>query len=661
MKSLKINSLNIVMLLPIILSFIVFKNSEMLLLYKRVVDIFCIAISFSISILTLSREDIKKYIFFRILGISFFIIGIFLFLQIVILLSVFNKGNKLMYLIELVILCCMHIYFILALRNRKKNRIIIRILFGTLLIIGFIIGSNFVHTYEGFILINSILVGIMEIYLFVLIILVRDQYKYKNILFIYLFSLCIYSFLTFSSIYGGNYIYVIRYVAKYLIFYIAYYLIQNEYYYKSYITEKNRVRDIEVRNLELNAELRNKNRELSYIKKSLEKSEAKKKKLLDEINDAIIMISFGRITYINLATMKRLKGIKREEVIGMKYEEISKYSKNEFEFKEINIENKNYFDKEIKERNLYKISRLISEDSEFDIYFLKLNKTDGVIYCKDITMINENRRIRREYEKYLKEEKLKEEFYVNISHELRTPINIIFSAIQLNSIHLRERNALGIIKNNMTIKQNSLRLIRTINNFIDANKASEGFLKLNKTVENIVYVVENISIACSEYLERIDNNLIFDSEEEEIYAEIDKDMIERVILNLLSNMVKYGKNGGDVKVNISTLNDDIIIEVGNDNYIIDEEIIPFLFDKFNKLNKALNRKREGSGLGLYLSKAIIELHNGTIEVESNSNIGTKFIIKVPKYKGDCSTCLPHMIEVENINHKVETEFSDIYL
>lgn len=178
------------------------------------------------------------------------------------------------------------------------------------------------------------------------------------------------------------------------------------------------------------------------------------------------------------------------------------------------------------------------------MYFLKIDNLNRIVYMKDVTEINRNHEIRREYDKYLKEEKVKNQFYSNISHELRTPINIIYSALQLNEIYIKEGNYKKIKEKNEVIKQNSLRLIRTINNFIDANKIAEGYVNPHIKVYNIVPIVENITLACNRYLEMVKSNLIFDSIEEEIYVKCDKDMIERIMLNLLSNSVKYGKKGG---------------------------------------------------------------------------------------------------------------------
>ena len=309
--------------------------------------------------------------------------------------------------------------------------------------------------------------------------------------------------------------------------------------------------------------------------------------------------------------------------------------------------------------NYIKIENIIRNDKEYEIYLLKMDKYNRLLYIKDNTEINSNRKIRKEYEEYLKEEALKNEFYSNISHELRTPINLIYSALQLNEINLEEESIEPLMARNKIIRQNCLRLIRTINNFIDTNRISEGFLKPNMKVYNIVSVIENISMECTSYFEKIDGTITFDSIEEEICVECDKDMMERIMLNLLSNSVKYGKRGGKVYIYIEEENDIVLIHVSNNGYVIDKNMQPYIYDKFTKINKSLNREREGSGLGLFLVKALLELQGGVIELKSNCKVGSEFIIKLPKSYEEEN--VEYKYEMVAIKEKVDMEFSDIYL
>lgn len=234
--------------------------------------------------------------------------------------------------------------------------------------------------------------------------------------------------------------------------------------------------------------------------------------------------------------------------------------------------------------------------------------------------------------------------------------------MQVNQIYFNENNLDGVNKNRRIIKQNCLRLIRTINNFIDANKISEGYLIPNLKIHNIVNIVEEVSMASNKYIKLINNTLTFDAQEEEIYVKCDKEMITRIMLNILSNSVKYGKQGGKINVSVELYMDNkVAIKVKNDGLKIDKETIPYIFDKFTKLNKTFNRLKEGSGLGLFLTKALVELQEGTIRLTSN-NKGNEFTIIMPMVKQSYENKFNNEDwETNLLEEKVDIEFSDIYI
>ena len=112
---------------------------------------------------------------------------------------------------------------------------------------------------------------------------------------------------------------------------------------------------------------------------------------------------------------------------------------------------------------------------------------------------------------------------------------------------------------------------------------------------------------------------------------------------------------------VDTEEDSVFIHVRNKGYMIDEEILPYIFDRFTKLNKSLNREKEGSGLGLFLCKSLLELQKGTIEVQCNEEVGTEFIITLPRAYHDEVLEEEEEFDIDMMSEKVETEFSDIYL
>ena len=302
--------------------------------------------------------------------------------------------------------------------------------------------------------------------------------------------------------------------------------------------------------------------------------------------------------------------------------------------------------------------------SNGEVYTLPFGDNYKIIIINDITKKNNALRLNKYLKDKLEEENIKGEFFTNICHELRTPINVISSALQLNNLNIEDRNLNSIERNNLVIKQNCLRLIRTINNFIDANRISEGQIETNIMVLNIVEVVENILDASAEYINKKKINFVFDPDFEEIFIAIDSEFLERIILNLLSNSVKYGRKNGNIYVKIYFEGKDLVIMIENDGIAISYDEQKYIFDKFTKSNKALNRTQEGSGLGLYISKSLMKMQGGDLKVEIYEGYGNKFKLyfyDVDLFKETERT--EHIVNNNyyNLKEKAEIEFSDIYI
>lgn len=401
---------------------------------------------------------------------------------------------------------------------------------------------------------------------------------------------------------------------------------------------------------DLNSILKKRNTILNEVNVMLQKSQDKNDELIDSIYGGVFLFYINKLQYINKTTLVTLN-VTNEEILGIElYDFIRKYF-------DITLE-------DIKKAGDYIPSiRMKYLNRDVEIFLTYIDEKSKILYIHDISDISENKKIRKVLEEYLEEDGIKREFFANISHELKTPINLIFAALQVNQIYLKENDNIDAInKNRRIIKQNCLRLIRTINNFIYANKISEGYVIPDFKIYNIVELIENISIASNKYIQLVENTLTFDAEQEEIYIKCDKEMITRIILNILSNSVKYSKKGGNIKVDIGIYeNEHIIITVENDGLEIDEETIPYIFDKFTKMNKAFNRLKEGSGLGLFLTKALIELQGGNIRLISNDD-GNKFIITMPRTNEPCNNEYIHENwEMNPLEEKIDVEFSDIYI
>lgn len=258
---------------------------------------------------------------------------------------------------------------------------------------------------------------------------------------------------------------------------------------------------------------------------------------------------------------------------------------------------------------------------------------------------------------------LKTEFFSNISHELRTPLNVIFSAVQLveayvNSDYISNENK--IIKNIKSIKQNSLRLQRLVNNFIDITKIDSHAFEIRLQNLDIVNVVEEIALSVSDFILNKGISLVFDTNVEEKIMAFDEEKFERIILNLLSNAIKYTQEGGTINVNIIDKGDTVIIQIKDSGIGIPQDKLDLVFNRFYQISP-INTRQQGSGIGLNLVKSLVEMHNGTISVDSELGIGTNFSIELP-YRLSINEASQHpmVFDKQSRIEKIQLEFSDIY-
>lgn len=671
MKNIKENiSKESIQAIPLFVAYAIYlyfskNNTE---IFFEIVEIFCASIAGSIVVISGMQKEYKS--FYKNFGIAFLPLSLVIFMKVIIK----NKLGE--YLdIEFEDLLNYWIYYMeyivigvaMLLTKRGGSRIISGICytFTTLLVIAtsYVVFIINIFNFDD-ITLNILKMAVIPIiFLILMISIVFDKTilskEGKQYITVYLTFLLFYQDLYICGDSFGLNLVVEAAIIKYTAYFVIYEGIVKFMFFKDHNEVKIKLENAQKEQKNLNHILNSRNKSLTEYKNLIEKSEKKYGELIESIKDGMVIFYFEKLYYINREAIKLL-GLKSEkEALGKNiYFVLQKLSKDRTLAIKLNDA---LTKKDEKDSRIFKVKNFKKDNREYDITLLKVDDLSKLIYIKDVTEINMNMKTKMEYEEYLKEEILKNEFYSNISHELRTPINLIFSALQLNEYYLNNNNILATKKNNMAIKQNCLRLIRTINNFIDANKISEGYLNLNIKGYNIVSVVENITLACVSWTDKIHNTLIFDAEEEEIPVRCDKDAIERIMLNLLSNSVKYGKENEEILVFVDTEEDEVFIHVRNKGYMIDKEILPYIFDRFTKLNKSLNREKEGSGLGLFLSKELLKLQGGTIRVECNEEVGTEFIITLPRAYHDEVLEEEEAFDIDLMSEKVETEFSDIYL
>ena len=224
--------------------------------------------------------------------------------------------------------------------------------------------------------------------------------------------------------------------------------------------------------------------------------------------------------------------------------------------------------------------------------------------------------------------RMKSEFVSNVSHELKTPLALIrmFGETLDTGIVTDENKKREFYS---IIRKESERLTQLINNVLDFSRMDAGSKDYKFEKADLVNVVRSSLEAYKFHIR--DNGFEIESElpDELLMHKIDKDAISQALLNLLSNAVKYSEEKKYIRVGICKDSTSALISVKDHGIGISKEELKKIFDKFYRVTSAKAKKTRGSGLGLTLSKHIIEAHGGTIEVESEPGNGSKFTIKIP--------------------------------
>ncbi|MBV7276246.1 PAS domain S-box protein [Clostridium sp. PL3] len=259
---------------------------------------------------------------------------------------------------------------------------------------------------------------------------------------------------------------------------------------------------------------------------------------------------------------------------------------------------------------------------------------------------------------------MKDEFISLISHEFKTPLNVIYSAIQLiecvysNQISDRVKE---LIEN---IKQNTFRQLRLTNNLLDITRLNSGQFKLHMKNVDIVFLTKMIVESVEVYANQKNIKIHFKSNLNSKIISIDDEKYERIILNIISNSIKFTESGGKIIVILSENKKLNLMQIK----IIDTGIgIPkdkqeLIFERFGQVDSNLSRQAEGTGIGLALVKLLVDALEGSIELESELNVGSTFIIRLPEKKEIIDSETQPFLDVDNrLINEIKVEFSDIYL
>ncbi|HID0836811.1 TPA: ATP-binding protein [Clostridium botulinum] len=441
-------------------------------------------------------------------------------------------------------------------------------------------------------------------------------------------------------------------------------------YYVKLGNESIKQKNIQLENL--NKKLNEKDSQRKYIEELLFKNDTCYNLLIENARDAIIIHRKDKIVFANESAAELLicnnnGKLENLNINNFILKEEQKKIRNKLE-----LVYRNKSDIVCVEQVIQNNKRKKINVESISTYIIYNNKPAILSILRDITSQKQVEKLQKDVEKNIEllnesreYNKLITDFLANISHELKTPLktplNVIFTAVQILDLYKKDAESYDKKEQYIkVIKQNCYRLMRLINNLLDTTKLDSGYLKLNLVNCNIVNLVEEITLSVVYYAESKNINIIFDTDVEEKIMAVDPDKIERIVLNLLSNAIKFTGSGGNIYVTVKDFEDNIIISVKDTGIGIPEDKIENIFDRFVQVDKTLRRNKEGSGIGLYLVKSFVNMHEGTIDIQSEIGKGSEFIINIPV------KLVKEDLEKENnvfyspSKEYVDMEFADIY-
>lgn len=263
----------------------------------------------------------------------------------------------------------------------------------------------------------------------------------------------------------------------------------------------------------------------------------------------------------------------------------------------------------------------------------------ALLFLYAVTMYVLSRiRHRQELMKLAHQEEINEaklQFFINISHEIRTPMTLIISPLEkLIAEGDQDKHPIYLM-----IYRNAQRILRLINQLLDIRKLDQKQMYLKFRETDIVGFIDDLMQTFEYQAQQKNINFTFDHKDKELKVWIDLNNFDKVLLNVISNAFKYTPNGGEIRIALTSGRDEKVhgplkhyfeISITDTGIGVDKNKIEQIFERFYQINNDLTNANFGTGIGLHLSRSLVELHHGTIQAENNTEgTGTRFIIRLP--------------------------------
>ena len=237
-------------------------------------------------------------------------------------------------------------------------------------------------------------------------------------------------------------------------------------------------------------------------------------------------------------------------------------------------------------------------------------------------------------------------FFMNISHEIRTPMTLIVAPLQSLIKQDNDPHRRGVYE---TIRRNAERILGLINQMMDLRKIDKGQMQLHMRDTNLVSFINDIYTLFAQQAKNKNILFHFDCDQERIMAWIDRGNFDKIIINILSNAFKFTPTGGEIRITLTTNEKEASISIFDNGEKIPEDKLERIFERFYQTPSSANDRNIGTGIGLDLTRSLVELHHGSIEARNNADgPGCEFTVTIPLGN-------EHLSAEEMVTNEVEEE------
>nr|WP_299341185.1 ATP-binding protein [Allomuricauda sp.] len=251
---------------------------------------------------------------------------------------------------------------------------------------------------------------------------------------------------------------------------------------------------------------------------------------------------------------------------------------------------------------------------------------EKLIVAKTAEVSQQADQLRVQTEQLKELDQAKSRFFANISHEFRTPLTLIQGPIEHLEQNPDERLDQEEVK---MIRRNTSKVLMLVNQLLDLSRIDQGKLHLRPTEGDVFKCLRTAAASFNSHAAQRNMDYRVEVPDETFWTAFDRDKLEKVAYNLLSNAFKFSEDGETVRFEVSYEEGELKIQASDSGKGIPEDKLPFIFDRFYQVDNSSTKDREGSGIGLSLSKDLVELMDGTITVSSEEGKGTYFTVQIP--------------------------------